>query len=256
MYFSRKLGNRLAAILTIGLVVAGFASSAGADTLYTEYFPNASPGINLSMNAVGWNTYISSSCTDVSSTGNNVAGANGIGGVGGFGYYKPADYTGGIALASTSTTEFSAIDQSKYSSLTFSWYLSVGATSAKSQLAVDVGGTWYVSKDVFQNSDTVLFADGGVNKKSLTLSSASGWYQLTVSPGSSLAVGTTLYESLPTDNIVAAGLLGTGTATSPSPSIRFDNFEISGTAIPEPTSLILLGMAILGLVAYAWRKSK
>ena len=39
-------------------------------------------------------------------------------------------------------------------------------------------------------------------------------------------------------------------------NIPYDNVRLDGTIIPEPSSAVLLASALIGLVAYAWRKRR
>lgn len=81
------------------------------------------------------------------------------------------------------------------------------------------------------NADTATIYVDQVSVGSLNLASfASGHY------------------SLPTGN---AAYIGIGAATADN---VFDNFQVG--AVPEPASIIVLLMGLLGLLAYAWRKRK
>ncbi len=257
MSSSRTLVCRVAAFLTVLLPATEFAQFASATTIYTETFDN--PTGNVAASTVGWFAYGGSGCEDVSSFGGNtsVSYYAGTGSTPGLLFTLPGAYTDARSLVGT--TEFSAIDRSKYSSLSISWDQWVADTGLNSQLAVNVAGTWYVSKNVFSNTWT--YTDSGANSivevgdvKSLAISSASGWYALTVTPGTTngLNVGTTEVNFPTTGNIVGAGLYCTG----PAAALCIDNFQISGTAIPEPSTLMLCATGLIGLLAYAWRKRK
>jgi hypothetical protein len=252
----RALSFRVAAALFIVVFAYAPAQSAKADTIYQETFPNTSTtNANLALSSAGWAAYGSTTCTDYSNnTGDySVTYYNGCGSTAGFAFVKPG--LSGRVLAYTS--EFSSIDLSSYNSLAFSWYQNVASTSMASQLAVEIAGVWYVSAATYANSTSgsgdQFFA--GALQKSPSLSSITNWYVLTVTPGSVLSVGTTAVSLPTTGAIVAAGLYATG-GDSSNASFRFDNFTISGTAVPEPDVLTLLAAAALSLIAYARRKRK
>ena len=38
--------------------------------------------------------------------------------------------------------------------------------------------------------------------------------------------------------------------------LRFDNLDVTGPPVPEPSTLALLTSGLIGLLAYAWRKRK
>ena len=257
MFSSRTL-SCIAVVLTIVFLESGLAQLASADALlYTEDFAN-STGTNQSFSTVGWGGYNGTNCIAASSVDNPGVGYFvASGSTAGFAMFRPTNNTGMIGLVDTQ--EFSAIDRSGYSSLTFSWYQWVDNTNNASQLAVKMDGTWYVSKDVFTNSD-VLAVNGNSltlasgRAQSLTLSSASGWYQMTVNPEITLSVGTTQVSLPMAGNIQAAGLYGTGTVAGTA--ICFDNYQISGVTIPEPGTMAMLTISVIGLLAFAWRKRR
>jgi hypothetical protein len=161
-----------------------------------------------------------------------------------------------VATTTALGSGFAAVDQSAYSSLTFSWEQWNGNLNQKSQLAVEIGGAWYVSKDAF--STALVYGVSGGNAvtngewKSIALASASGWYALTVNPDVSMGVGSAV--SLPTTgSITGAGLYCT--ASSGSDALLLDDFQISGVAVvPEPGILALLVGGLLGPLAGARRK--
>lgn len=267
MWFSRTLGCRVAAVSAVVLLVSGFARSAAAETIsiYTETFPNATTtNIALNTSTIGWGAYGGSGCTDQANVadGCTVSFYIGTGGTKGLAFTKIGSYTGYRSLVATS--EFSAIKLSSFSSLTFSWEQWNANVNQKSQLAIQIDGTWYVSANTFATASkygvkegTTVLANG--ESKSLTLSVASGWYALTVIPSTTNGLGVGAAASLPTTgNIVAAGLYCTDTSASPNAgdALCIDNFQINGVAVPEPGTMALLAGALLGLVAYAWRKRK
>jgi len=259
MSSSRTIDCRIATFFSALLLATEFAPFASATTIYSETFDNNSVSLNLGVSSVGWFAYGGSGCADVSSAGGSTAVSYyaGTGSVPGVLFTVPGSYADARSL--TGTSEFSAIDRSKYSSLSISWDQWVADTGLNSQLAVNIAGTWYVSKNVFSNTWT--YTDSGSNSiaeagdsKSLAISPASTWYALTVIPDTTngLSIGTTEVSLPTTGNIVGAGLYCTGPATA----LCIDNFQLSGTAIPEPNTIMLCATGLIGLLAYAWRKRK
>ena len=252
MSSSRKLGFCIAAGLAVGLLAWGYAGVAHADVLYLEDFYNESG--NDPVNTVGWFAYAGSGCTDISAAGGNTSTSyfSGAGSNPGLLFTKPGAYTGAQTLVGTN--EFSSIDPAAYKSLAFSWDQWVDNTALVSQLVVEIDGRWYVSKDTLTTSQTYTTSGTAIveegDHKSLALSSAAGWYEMTVDVGNTMTVGTT-EVSLPTiGDIVSAGLYCTG----PNAVLCIDNFAINGAAVPEPSSLALVGAGLIGLLAYTWRK--
>jgi hypothetical protein len=246
MSYSRLLGCRMAAAL---FVLSALAQSVRAETIYQETFPNSS-GSNATLASVGWFGYAGTTSTVITndSTKGIVSYLAGEGSDTGFLSVNPSSWSGSRALVGT--YECSGIALSAYNSLTFSWYQSVAATDVASQLAIEIGTTWYVSSDTFTNTATgsgAAFAAGAVSQ-SITLSATSTWYVLTTA---TMSLSTTTTTLPTTGTIAGAGLYITG-----SNSDRIDNFTISGAAVPEPATLALLGVGLCGFVAYAWRRWK
>ena len=248
-------GCRMAAVLAVLSLVSGFAQLASAALIYSEDFRYNSA--NQAVSSAGWFAYINSyayDTTNSSSANTGINSAVGSGTAQGTMYTTPGDYTGCRSLLGTS--EIPAIVQSKYSPLTLSWEQWVNNTSFQVQLAVATADGWLVSKDMFTNSTVLGWSDPAYTNgeaKSLTLSSASGWYGLAIIPGTTLEPGTT-QVSLPTGDILAVGLYVTGPVSSGA--VVIDNFQINGVPVPEPGTLALGACGVFGLLAYAWRKRK
>jgi hypothetical protein len=249
--------GRCVRTLSYAFFALGFAQLASANVLYQEDFSTTG---SASIDTAGWFGYAGSSCTDVSSTTNGTATLYSSiidGGAQGHAATWPGLGDGQV-LAGTS--KFSSIDLSRYNDLAFSWCQCINDLSLKSQAAVKIGNNCYVSQTTYTNAATYTerwdighcVVTSGVEWKSISLSSAK-WYQMTMSPGSSMNVDTTQLVDLPTTgSIAAAGLYTTGS----SGVLCFDTFRISSTAVPEPSTMMLVLSGVLGLLAYAWRKRK
>jgi hypothetical protein len=162
-------------------------------------------------------------------------------------------------VGTTTAIGFPAVNQSAYSSLTFSWEQWNGNLTQQSQLAVEIGGAWYVSKDTFSTASVFEVSGNTVlngEVKSLTLAAASGWYALTVIPDTPNGLGVGSAVSLPTTgSITGAGLYCT--APNSSDALLLDDFQLSGVAVvPEPGMLALLVGGLLGPLACARRKRR
>lgn len=179
----------------------------------------------------------------------------------------------------TLTTEFS-FDPGAYPAggVTFSWYQGNANQSAAGggqpiswQLAVRVGGAWYVSATQFFNTPVTSGANfgslpegaGGAEFKSLVYNpAAANWLTLnfdgdyntatdagTASTLGALAVGAAPGADL-SGPITAFGLyrgLVTGNG-------RMDTFTID--AVPEPASAGMIGAALLGIAANSRRRTR
>ncbi len=153
------------------------------------------------------------------------------------------DWTGAVSLrrAFFSTTEVAplSIQSSNITSITYGgsdsgfqtggW----GADLFRGQVALQIGGTWYVSNTV-NTATSVGFTIFTVDPSAVTWS--------TINPSQSLATvaGTAM---LPQGTIEAAGLLITANSDA---YLRFDQFTI--TAIPEPSAFTVL--AALGALGF------
>lgn len=250
MSLSRMFGCRISAALAILSLASGSAQAANsADAIYTQHFDSA-PSENqpLSSNDTAnnrvykWFAYGGSSCTEQSNEkdGCAVCSVVGSGNATGLAFTKPWRYMGYMDRQTlVGTSNFGAIDQSKYSSLTFSWDQWGSNTTMKSQLAVKIDGSWYVSKDAFLTAKVYehnLMSNSLTNGESkfLALSAAAGWYALTATPGKAMSVGTTLVSLPKTGKIVAVGLYCTDTLTSTGDALCFDNFQINGVSASVP----------------------
>lgn len=127
------------------------------------------------------------------------------------------------------TNEFS-IDQSAFDIEQISWYQGNNNANAELRVALQIGGQWYVSNQVFTNP-AVGSGDDFVNEavpKVFTFSTdASEWLDLIFTPGSELTLGNSLANPLPAGTITGFGLYG----QAPSGfTMRFDTYQIEGAS--------------------------
>jgi hypothetical protein len=147
------------------------------------------------------------------------------------------------------------IDPDAYESLKFSWYEGNADATAAMRLVAQVGGQWYAGATAFSTPATTLggFAGSAVLNEVAYDSAAANWltlnfdgsYDTGTDMGTDSSVALSLGAAPGSDlsgMITAFGLLVEGPSTR-----RFDTFEINGELVPEPTSMLLLGLAVLGL---------
>ena len=122
------------------------------------------------------------------------------------------------------------------------------------RIAVQQDGNWYASTQVLANSLNVTsagnfhLASGSGGAQQVTFNwttAASAWDNLTFTPGTALALGG-ISGGLNGDPITAFGLYSDATdslGNTENAIRRFDTYQIDGTVVPEPGSVVL---ALLG----------
>lgn len=157
----------------------------------------------------------------------------------------------------------SAVELENYTDITFSWeQWSVFTDAVTSRVAIQIDSTWYVSTDLISTSAGGSAFGGtlgsyyltGGEEKTFVIDSQTEWYPLSsftlgtdASPGTAMTVGTTSVSLPATGTINAVGLYGIVPSTDAAAYLGFDNFEVTATAIPEPSTvmpLILGGLAL------------
>lgn len=119
----------------------------------------------------------------------------------------------------TSTETGGTIDLKQTSGLTFSWYQNNNDPADGFRLAVQIDGSWYVTRKLFSTGpnvwDEVSF--------SFVTDSAS-WRALNFTPKHALSLGAELTTDLPSGNITGFGLY---TDSGTGKTKRFDTFSVS-----------------------------
>jgi hypothetical protein len=249
-------------VLAVVFAAIGFAQVARADQLlYEQQFNNESSSGNVGLASVGWWAFAGSAATDQSNVadGCTISPYIGSGSTPGFAFAKSGTYTAPETLLGSELP--TPLDRLAYRSLTFSWDQWVGELGLASRLFISVGNSTqdcslYVSKDVFSNASVYGLNGTTVTNgetKSISLSSISGWYALTATPNVLMSASPTEVSLPTTGNILHSGLYCTGAAGSTA-AILIDNFQINGSAVPEPSTLALSASGLLGLLAYAWKR--
>jgi len=156
------------------------------------------------------------------------------------------------ALESLIYTDQYSIDRTDFEIDTISWYAagtSGGANQESLRGALQIGGSWYVSQQMFAialagNNPANFGTSAGL--VSLNMDTAT-WYTLTASVGSPFAIGS-VATALPTGDVSAFGLFGVPRQVNGS-YLMFDSFTIDATAVPEPSGILLVGVALaLGFI--------
>jgi len=154
------------------------------------------------------------------------------------------------------------VDTSLYNVQNISFY--AGSTAGTGgvipgfRIAVQIDGNWYASTQVLANSISVGSAgafrnapgSGGAQQVTFNwTTAASAWDSLTFVSSNSLALGSTLGSPLPGDNITAFGLYSDVNVAG-APIRRFDSYEIDAIAVPEPSSVALVFLGLVGLLGF------
>jgi hypothetical protein len=120
------------------------------------------------------------------------------------------------------------------------------ATGASGE--VDHAGNW----NLYVNGASVstgTLASASTHTLSLGFNDTAGTVSLIVD-GSSVASSAITWGS--TDRYLGVGRPSGGGASS----VQFDNLQLSAVSAPEPSSSIIMIAAMMGLLAYAWRKRR
>lgn len=287
--------DRLPRVLFGVVLLTAFGTEASAGTIYRETFGRPTAGsANILGNVFDWPMYrpANGSNNGLIQTASDNAGTGGVSGNAANG--KPIDvaninagtnedgttgaYPRGIYFMSNTidgsnpgspkfawTPEFS-FNPADYNNLTFSWYEGNSGTVSQLQLAVRVGGQWYVSATGFANTVTsASITNFATNAQLMSLAynpAAANWltlafdgtYDVSTHTGTDSSVPLTVGAAPGSDlsgAITGFGLLVTNGATE---TRRFDTFQIDGDLVPEPMSAALALFACVGLAGMVRRR--
>jgi hypothetical protein len=135
------------------------------------------------------------------------------------------------------------------------WDRSDAAPNFINRAAVQVGGNWFVSSSgaTATGAVTINAGDGTWTQIGVDFATAQ-WLPITFTPGTALTQtisGTP--QSLPAGDITAFGVYHQIQIVTAGLA-RVDAFEINATPVPEPSTFVLSGMALLGLAGKGWRR--
>jgi len=270
MFDSAKVRNQKVLSLKKFVVLAGAillcAQVTHAQAIYFENFgnigtpiPNAVAG-NTNLEQDGWSGAWGPTATDSAVPSVNNFGVSGqvgsptnllnIGAAATSQSVSGLVFVSGAAPSATNFIVYTSaftVNTSLYNIQDISFYSGNGAGAAPFQIAVQIDGNWYASTQLLSNNSPVTAAanfrnapgSGGAQQVTFNwTTAASAWDSLTFVSSNSLALGSTLGSPLPGDNITAFGVYSG--ANPGGATRRFDSYEIDATAVPEPSSVMLV----------------
>ena len=247
-----------------------FASTAHSATTYRETFQSSTATGDKTASFFGWNhllgTGTGDAATDVSTTNQswsanvnlgvnggetavnaNITGTNTDHGLFGF---RIGGEVGAKDQFLISTGEYSPGSSNLLESMSMN-YWQRNAGSSIIRFAIQVGDDWYVSANTFTATGQTQASPG-----TLTVNFATElWLGISVSSTTLTATPSGTAAALATGTVNGFGFYGdAGTAQGATQDLRMDDFAVSVTAIPEPSSYAaLVGLGALGLVAFRRR---
>ena len=258
--------KKLAALAGAILFWVPVTRAQGPNAIYFEEFgnTNAASGNNFNVTSVfGWQGFWGPTALPASNPSpNNFGISSSIGSPQGYtninagaqvnsinGYL----FTSGTGAALTNWIAYETnytVNTSVYSIQDISFYCAstalAGGGTPTARVAVQMGGNWYVTSQVFSNTYSVSGGsnvhnppDGsstsGAQRVTFTwTTAASAWNSLTFVPGSSLAMGSVLTSPLPGGNITGFGLYSDPEPNAGSATRRFDSYEIDASVAAGP----------------------
>lgn len=209
-----------------------------AASIYTENFNNTA-GVDRPVTYLaGLAGYAGATAAATTNAQASIRSATGTGD-GSVGYlYVNTSPGGQFAIVNT------GLSLSLGSASKFTWDMQQANSAGHVRILIQLGGSdWYVSNTVV---DPLVNATGVFSTPYSTYASelafsllASNWSTFTLSPETSMAVGSTLTADLPSSTITGIGFYLTNTSSSWSDVVRLDTVAV----IPEPSTVALALLA-------------
>ncbi|MBN8709342.1 MAG: PEP-CTERM sorting domain-containing protein [Verrucomicrobia bacterium] len=232
-----------------------------AQVIYQELFNNTA-GSNQSESTIGWTSYWGSTGTIITAEIDKTF----IAPLGG----NPSTPNGYLALNNSSLSpnfanSFAMVEN--FSSAlniagsTVTWTMGNNSTAMTARLLIQIGGdgtagsgAWYASSQAFSNSivynSQPAFATATTSSVTQTLAfstAAADWRSFTLTPGTTMSLGSVLGSDLSSSQITGIGLL----VATPNSSVigRFDTLTVT---VPEPSSIAMFAGG-LAFVLFGYR---
>lgn len=246
-------------------VLLGLAASASAQSIiYRETFSQTVN--NSTLNSVGWQAYTTAT------VGANVADTTFSSGFVSNGTGRPANLDPinagtygqqplGIAYLDSGSRQEALLFTTEYTwnwnpvttAGDIKWFSGNQFANIPQRAALQIGSQWYVSAERIGPNvgGAGNFATFASEVAPVSLAGTS-WFALTATIGAPFSISGTAV-SLPTGLVSGMGIYTN--VTGSGQNSRFDNFTVTTTAIPEPSSFAALaGLGALGLVALRRRR--
>ncbi|EIP98526.1 PEP-CTERM putative exosortase interaction domain-containing protein [Opitutaceae bacterium TAV1] len=288
--FPSTAGHLLAGFFLAGIFTA--TPPAQAQTiLFAENFTNSTGAVQpVNPHLPGWNAYISRKAFNMAGKDqynyNNDApvpgsgslqaraygftdgGAGGAGYQGGFLIQAVANANGGLGtpiIASVYTGL--SIGIADYSNLSFTWQVNTSVAGPVTHILLQVDGDWYASSAfITPVTGGAVDLDNSSASRTFAFSpDATAWNTFTLNPGTAtntyeagngeMGIGAAASGNL-TGTLTGIGFLTVFATNGPQTNVRYDQLQITGTAIPEPATFAAVVAGIILAAAMFRRRAR